>query len=216
MKKISVFASVMSVIAVAGLAACLTGCGSQTETANTTNQAQVVEAQPVNANASAAKAVPLSDVQPVTEANDVKYVYDKQVDRMNDESWELFYSEENQAYLNALKGNVIIFNIDGNYVVTPEQFEQLKVMADEANWCGCFECAVLYGNEIPDPDTGVTWYTMSKGNFWQYYNETYVLTDVDLTDWYGEGGQSLKNLKFDSVSGVQTRFGKITLCTPIA
>lgn len=209
--------SVMSVIAVAGLAACLTGCGSQTETANSvTNQAQVVEAQTVNANASAAKAVPLADVQSVNEADGVKYVYDKQVDRMNDESWELFYSEQNQAYLEALKGNVIIFNIDGNYVVTPDQFEQLKVMADEANWCGCFECAVLYGNEISDPDTGVTWYTMSKGNFWQYYNETYVLTDVELSDWYGEGGQSLKNLEFDSVRGVQTRFGKITLCTPKA
>lgn len=216
MKK-TLFVSVISVIAVAGLAACLTGCGSQIETANSaTNRAQVVEAQAINANASAAKAVPLADVQPANEADDVKYVYDKQVDRMNDESWELFYSEQNQAYLEALKGNVIIFNIDGNYVVTPDQFEQLKVMADEANWCGCFECAVLYGNEISDPDTGVTWYTMSKGNFWQYYNETYVLTDVELSDWYGEGGQSLKNLEFDSVRGVQTRFGKITLCTPKA
>ena len=53
MKRNSIFASVMSVIAVAGLAACLTGCGSQTETANSaTNQAQAVEAQAVNANAS--------------------------------------------------------------------------------------------------------------------------------------------------------------------
>ena len=215
MKKNSVFVSVMSVIAISALAACLTGCGSQTENATpATNQAQVAEVQAVKSDA--VEAVPLADVQPATEADDVKYVYDKQVDRMNDESWELFYSDENQAYLDALKGNVIIFNIDGNYVVTPEQFEQLKTMADEANWCGCFECAVLYGNEIPDPDTGVTWYTMSKGNFWQYYNETYVLTDVELSDWYGEGGQNLSDIEFDSVRGVQTRFGKITLCTPKA
>ena len=211
MRKKSVLISVFTISA---LATCLTGCGPKVETENSVvNQVQVAEVQA--AETDVLEAAPVADVQPATEAEDVKYVYDKQVDRMNDESWALFYSEENQEYLKALKGNVIIFNIDGNYVVTKEQFEQLKVMADEANWCGCFECAVLFGNEIDDTETGVTWYTMSKGNFWQFYNETYVLTDVELSDWYGEGGQNLSGIKFDSVRGVQTRFGKITLCTPV-
>ena len=139
----------ISVFTISDLATCLTGCGSKVETeSSVANQVQVAEVQA--AETDVLEAAPVADVQSATEAEDVKYVYDKQVDLMNDASWELFYSEENQEYLKALKGNVIIFNIDGNYVVTKEQFEQLKVMADEANWCGCLECAILFGNKIDD------------------------------------------------------------------